>query len=558
MKVFFSKCRVLFSYAALFSLSINILQLSMPLYFMQVFDRVMLSRSDATLVFLTLAITGALIMMALFEWLRSRLLIRVGSALDVLLGKQVLNELIKASARKNVEVMNVTNLRDVALMRQFFAGTAIFALFDAPWVPVSFAIIFMFHWLLGIVALLGIGVLFFLGVLEERLARRALDEANEVSAESGRFVAYSMRNAEVIGALGMLGNMVGRWELLNDRMVTQQNLASTRSATVVALSKFTRYFLQVAMTATGVFLIIDENVTPGVMLASTLILSRAMAPVEMAIASWKSLIDARDAYNRLSKLLDRSQRHIEHLQLPDPQGLLSVEKLVLARDQQFILKGISFQPHIGDSIGIVGPSGAGKTSLARLLVGVWPPSSGVIRIDGADISQCDQEWLGRFIGYLPQSIELFPGTIGENIARMGDAQEHADEVIAAAMKAGAHEMILRLPHGYDTQIGDAGVMLSGGQVQRVALARALFNNPRLVVLDEPNSNLDSEGEDALLNAMRRLKQEGVTLLVITHKPSLLVDFDKVMVLREGIMEIFGPRQEVFARIVPQALPEAAV
>jgi len=561
MRAFIAKCRVLFGYAALFSFCINVLQLAMPLYFMQVFDRVMTSRSNSTLILLTLAVVGALVVMALFEWLRSRLLIRVGSVLDVLLGKVVLSELLKASARKTSDYVHSGSMRDVGVLRQFFAGTAVFAIFDAPWVPVSFAIIFMFNWLLGTIALIGVAVLFMLGVLEEKLARKALEEANEVGAIAHRFVAYSMRNAETVGALGMVGSVVGKWETLNGRMVQRQNLASTRAAGIVAISKFTRLFLQVMMMATGVFLIIDENVTPGVMLASTLILSRAMAPVEMAIASWKSLIDARDAYDRLSVLLGGAQKLSPHLRLPDPVGELSAEKLILARGQQYILKGISFNLAAGQSLGIVGPSGAGKSSLARLLVGAWPPSSGVIRLDGADISECEPDWLGKFMGYLPQDIELFPGTVADNIARLGDTLAHAEEVIEAAKKAGAHEMILRLPEGYDTPIGDSnGVMLSGGQVQRIALARALFNNPRLVVLDEPNSNLDSEGEDALLRAMRILKTEGVTVLVITHKPSLLVDFDKVMLLRDGAVEMFGPRQEVFNRLMPQqqAAPVRAV
>ena len=559
MRAFLSKCKMFFVYAGVFSLCLNVLMLASPIYIMQLFDRVFGSRSNETLLVLTLMALVAMVVMSLLEMVRSQLLVRIGAALDRILSPQVLEEVLRAAVRPSGE-SNPFALRDVNTLRTFVTGQGIKAFFDAPWAPIFVAIIFFFHPVLGGVALLGIGALFGLAILEEKVTRELVTESKNKSRRTSAFTDMSQRNAEVVYALGMISSVTARWQALNDEALGPQTRANHRSAQVLAASRFARMAIQVAMLAVAAYLVIDQHITPGVTIASTLILGRALAPVEMAIAGWKAMIEARGAYDRLTKTLEASEARATPMLLPAPEGRLSLDRVTFARNiANPILKGITFELEPGTSLGIIGPSAAGKSTLARVIMGIWKPFSGAVRLDGASISDWDHDQLTQYVGYLPQDVELFSATVAENIARLRDPAECTEEIIAAAKRAGVHDMILHLPEGYDTQIGSGIAVLSGGQRQRIALARALFGNPRLIVLDEPNSNLDSEGEAALMEAMQRMKEQGATLIVITHRPSILTGIDKILMLREGRAELFGPRQEVMARlartgVVPLAQP----
>ena len=534
-------------YAGLFSLAVNLLLLVPPLYMLQLFDRVISSRSEETLVMLTLAAGVALAMMALLDAVRARLFLGCGVALERKLGPRVLDALL-ARLNRTAGAVQAAGLRDVSTLRGFFVGAAVLALFDAPWLPIFLALIFLFHPLLGAVALGGAVAMILIAALNERLTRRPLERAQEEGRRAGHFVEAATRNAETVAALGMVPGVSRRWNALNDRMVAEQIEATTRGSSFSSLTKFARQVIQMLMLGAGAYLVITQRATPGVMLAATIVLGRALAPVEMLVASWRHLVEARSAWNRLAALLDDAPEANKPTELPAPEGELSAERAVyiLPDAPRPALQGVSFQLRPGESLGLIGPTAAGKSTLARLIVGVWRPNAGAIRLDGADVTAWPREQLARHIGYLPQSVELLPGTVAENIARLSEPDSEA--VVRAARRAHVHELIMRLPQGYDTQVGDAGNRLAPGQRQRVALARALYGDPRLVVLDEPNSDLDSEGEHALLQALQDLKRDRVTVVVIAHRPSLLASVDKLLVLKEGVAELFGPRAEVMARV----------
>ena len=545
MREFAGRFRQFFSYAALFSLLINLLMLVPALFMLQVFDRVVTSRSSETLVMLGMLAVAALLFMGFFDVLRSRLLARAGVSLEKLLGPRVLADLIRRSAGPG-QRDSVHGLRDVAALRGFLTGPGIVALLDAPWAPIYLVIIYFFHPLLGGIALAGTLVMLALAYANERLSRRPLEAMQLASRRAGRFADQSVGNAEVAAALGMVDNLARGWEALSRDGLALQLRVNGVASVLTSATRFMRQFLQIAMLAAGAWLVIDQLATPGVMIAGTILLGRALAPVESAIAGWKSLVDARSAYGRLDRMLDAEPEHQAATELPAPRGVLSVERIVFGfagRDRPTI-RQVSFEVAPGEALAIVGPTAAGKSTLARLLVGLWRPASGTVRLDGADIAAWPRARLGRYVGYLPQDVELFAGTVSENIARMGEIDSPA--VIAAAERANAHELILRLPQGYDTPIGEGGVCLSAGQRQRIALARALYGEPRLVVLDEPNSNLDTDGETALLEAVRRLRADGVTVVVVTHRPSLLNAVDDVILLRDGSVEKQGALAEVLA------------
>ena len=553
MRSLFKQFRPFFIYAGLFSFCINLLLLIPSLYMLQVFDRVIASRSNETLVMLTLAASAALVMMAALDLLRARLLAAAGVAMDAILGPRVLDRLLTDAA--NLRGAESTNgLRDVSLLRGFFTGNGIFALFDAPWLPFYVLIIFLFHPLLGVVALAGALLLVGLVALNEKMSHQRLEDLQSSSRKTTRYVDTSLRNAEVISALGMLPALTRRWVALNGEVEQLQLESSRLAAHMNGVTKFMRQFIQIAMLFAGAFLVIDQNVSGGVMMAATIILGRALAPVEMLIGGWRGMVDAHTAWLRLDTLLRHRNDPEDNTALPAPSGKIAAERLVFAVPgaEKAIIKGITFELNAGESLGLIGPSASGKSTLARLLLGVWQPHSGTVRLDGADIASWPRQRLGPYIGYLPQDVELFAGTVAENIARL--EQPEAESVIGAAQRANAHEMILRLPQGYDTQIGEGGAALSGGQRQRIGLARALYGTPRLVLLDEPNANLDGEGEAALLKAMAALKQSSATLIVVTHRPSLLADMDKLLVLRDGTLELFGPRTEVLTRLTRGTVP----
>jgi len=554
MREFVARFRPLFVYAAGFSFVINLLLLVPSLYMLQVFDRVISSRSPETLVLLTLATAFALFIMMLLEFVRARLLAAAGLAIEKSLGPTVLEGLLKSATRLG-GADYIHGLRDVAALRAFLAGPGIFSIFDSPWLPAYLAVIYLFHPLLGVTATIGAAILVGLAIANERLTRRPIEEMQAESRNAGRFIDAGLRNAEVVSALGIAGRVTQHWERRNDRVLNQQHRTSRVAGIVGGATKFFRQFLQIAMLGVGAYLVIAQNVTPGIMIAGTIILGRALAPVEQMIAGWKSLVEARAAYRRLQALLEREQSQaVSATDLPSPTGAIEVERLVFgARTaERPIIKGISFSVSPGEALAIIGPSASGKSTLARLLIGAWKALSGAVRLDGADISQWPRDRIGPFIGYLPQDVELFSGTVADNIARLGPAD--GDAVVNAAHRANAHEMILRLPQGYDTQIGEGGSALSAGQRQRIALARAVFGTPRLVVLDEPNANLDGEGELALVKTMQELKAEGVTQVLITHRPTLIGHADKVLVLQDGQIQYFGATSEVMKKLGKRRLP----
>ena len=538
-------------FAGLFSFAINLLLLASPLYMLQVFDRVLTSRSSETLVVLTLGVVIALVAMAALDVVRSYLLAALGRALDRILGPRLIDGLLGEAARLGTRE-HAHALRDVHALRTFLSGSGILALLDAPWLPIFLLVIALFHPLMGALAFVGAVAMLALAVANERLSREPFERAQEEGRRAARFVDAALRNAEVVRALGMLGGITHRWTALNERALGAQAEATHPGAALSGTSRFMRQFIQTAMLALGAYIVVDQQVSSGVMIAATILLGRALAPVEQLVSGWRGLVEARAAWRRLTKLLDERPAVAASTPLPAPEGELSVEKAVFGVRgmERPIVRGVSFALMAGETLGIVGPSASGKSTLARLIVGVWRPHSGVVRLDGADIGLWPRESLGPHIGYVPQDVELFAGTVSENIARMGEAD--AERVIRAAQRAHVHELILRLPKGYDTELGESAAALSAGQKQRVALARALYGEPRLVVLDEPNANLDLEGDQALRAALRALKEEGITVVIVAHHPSLLSTADKVLVLREGALDAFGPRDEILTRVVKRA------
>ncbi|MEM9878912.1 MAG: type I secretion system permease/ATPase [Pseudomonadota bacterium] len=536
----------IFGSVGLFSFCINLLMLVGPLYMLQIYDRVLSSGSLPTLVYLTLVAVGLIFTSALLELVRARVLVRLGLYFEDHLQDTLFSGLF--AARQHGADRSAQPLKDMDVLRTFLTGPGLITFFDAPWAPVFLAIIFVFHPVLGLIALGGALMLFTLAFVSEAMTRDLLLEASGANSAATRFTESALRNVEVVTALGMLPGLKQRWLRQHSKGLAAQAKASDRAGSLTAAAKFIRPCLQIAMLGSGAYLALLEHITPGVMIASSIIMGRALAPVEGAINSWRNFVLARAGFGRLSDFLALSEQDEKPLQLPAPVGQLTAEKLIAAPPgaSDPVIKGISFGLEAGKCLGIIGPSAAGKSTLARLLVGVWQPSKGAVRLDGADISHWDPIALGPHLGYLPQDVELFDGTVADNICRFGEADAQA--VIDAARAADVHDLILRLEKGYDTQIGAGGQALSGGQRQRIGLARALYGAPQLVVLDEPNSNLDSDGEEALRQALIGLKKRGATAIVIAHRPSVLSVVDVLMVLRGGMIEHFGPRTEVLPKV----------
>jgi len=545
MKSFIKQLRPYLLYGAFFSMFINILQLTFSVYMLQIYDRVLSSYSMPTLYVLTIAAVGALIVSAVLEFIRSRLLVRCGVALDQALSRDVLDEVLKNSAL-STPPQEQANLRDVNTLRNFFGGNAIFTLFDIPWTPLALALIYFLHPLLGLVATGGAVLLIIFAFINEKVSRKPLDAANIANGYSMKFVESARRNAQLVRSMGMLQGVTNRWSGFNDTVMKLQTQASRKAGLVQSMSGWLRQSMQVFIYAVGAWLTLEGRATAGVMIASSIIMGRALAPVQMGIGSWKLMIEARGAWKRLATTLGKKV-DVESMDLPDPTGELTVEHVSFAINNNFILRDINLALQPGESLGMIGPSGAGKSTLCRLLLGIWPAGGGAVRLDGADIYKWDQEKLGPFIGYLPQDVELFSGTVAENIARLNTVD--SDQVIQAARLSGVHDLILQFPQGYDTRIGDGGIVLSGGQRQRLGLARALYGEPKLIVLDEPNSNLDEDGERALLDSLPQLKANGTTVVIVSHKPSLLVGVDKILMLKAGQVAMFGPREIVFKKLL---------
>jgi ATP-binding cassette subfamily C protein EexD len=539
-----------FLYAALFSAAVNILMLVPSIYMLQVYDRVVASGSMSTLLMLTLIMMFLLSSMGGLEWVRSRVLVRASARLEQLLKDRVFNATFKQSLYTTSA--GTQPLSDLTGLRQFMTGPGLFAFFDAPWVPVYIMVMFLFHPIFGWMAIFGAVVLLCIAFINEKVTKQKLKEANEKATWVNNFANKNIRNAEVIESMGMLGNVRHMWASQGDEVQGLQTEASNLAGILTSFSKAFRVILQSLILGMGAYLAVKQEITPGLMIAGSLLLGRALAPIDQMVGAWTGFVNARSQYARLNSLLEKIPEQEEKMELPSPVGAISANAIVVAPPgtRTPVLTNINFELAAGETMGVIGPSAAGKSTLARALLGIWPTMNGSVRLDGADIFAWDRELLGPHIGYLPQDIELFDGSISDNISRFSGVD--ADKVVAAAQLAGVHEMILKLPQGYDTVIGGDGGMLSGGQRQRVGLARALYGNPKFIVLDEPNSNLDEQGDKALSQALDLLKGKGVTIVVIAHRPQILRKVDKILVLANGAMADFGPRDDVMAKYTQKA------
>lgn len=545
--------RSLFWVITLFSGVINLLTVVPAIYMMQVFDRVMASRNETTLLVLTVLALGLFLLSSVVEWIRGQVMIKMSVGIDLDLGERLFGAAFQKSLKEhNANPAQV--MSDLNALRQFLTGPALIALLDLPWMPIFLIVTALLHPWLGLFTLLGALILFALAIWNESATREGLEEANQMSVQSANYVNSTLQNAEVIQAMGMLGSLQKRWSGLQQRLIGAQTTASDKAARISTITRFVRTAWQSLAMGLAMLLILEGQITAGVMMAAGFLISKAMLPAEQAISSWKQLDNAKASYKRLSLLLEEFPRQVERMDLPAPSGAMKIERLVVVPPgaKRPALNGIDMQLNKGEVLAIIGPSASGKSSLARAMVGVWGASHGSIRLDGADISQWDAEALGPHIGYLPQDIELFDGTVAENISRFGATD--ANKVIEAATLAGIHQMVLRFPQGYDTALGPAGLGLSGGQKQRIALARALYDNPALLVLDEPNSNLDDAGEAALIAAIDALRQRGSTVVLVTHRPNVLAVVDKLLVLQDGTQKLFGQRDQVLKALLPGTAP----
>lgn len=542
------QCRHSFISAAIFSLFINLLMLVPVIYMLQLYDRVIPSGSKSTLIMLTLITMFLFVTMGGLEWVRSQILVKVSSRIETLLNERLYGIAFKQSLYTGGQKASSQPLDDLTSLRQFMTGNGLFAFFDAPWIPIYIAVMFLFHPWIGWMAVITACVLTAIAIINEKVTSGALAEANGVAMSNRARLNKNLVNAEVIESMGMLGSMRARWKTDNDKVLVIQASASSNAALLAALSKVLRIASQSLILGLGAYLAIEREISPGSMIAGSILLGRALAPIDQMIGGWKGFVAARGQFGRLNELLSTIPADKDTMSLPAPVGHLRAENAVVAPPgaKAAVLKNINFTVAAGSSVGIIGPSGAGKSTLARALLGIWPAASGKVRLDGADVFAWDREELGPHIGYLPQDVELFEGSISENIARFGDLDSKL--VVAASKAADVHEMILRLPEGYDTVIGAGGGTLSGGQRQRIGLARALYGQPVLVVLDEPNSNLDDVGEAALAKAILGLKQRQVTVIVITHRTSVLGAMEYLMVLKDGQIAAFDTRDKVLAQL----------
>ena len=539
----------------MFSLAINLLYLAGPLYMLQVYDRVISSASEVTLVMLTIALLLAFMALAGLDAVRARVLTRASIRLDHKIAARVMTAIIDRSASFGGARSQL--LRDFDTFRQFITGMGIHAIFDLPWAPIYIAVIFALHPALGAFALGCSILLILMALLNEWIVKPPLTESGEAASRNYSFTEMSLRNTEVVRAMGMTEGLLKRWGRDRNRMLERQVTASDRAATMQSLIRFLRLSMQSVILGLGAYLVIERLATVGAMFAASILLGRALQPVEQVVGSWRNLVSARGAFLRVRELLSANPLREAGLSLPRPTGRLLVEALTFVPplSNKPILRGVAFGIEPGEVLGVIGPSGAGKSTLARHIVGVLAPSAGAVRLDGSDVSVWARTTLGQHLGYLPQDIELFADTIAANISRFQEGEDK--EAILAAQMAGVHDMIVRLPNGYDTQVGEGGAILSGGYRQRIGLARAVYGNPSLVVLDEPSSNLDADGDAALTDCIMQLKQRGTTVVIISHRPSTIGVVDKILVLRDGVAEMFGPRAEVMSRLT-RAVPVHAV
>ena len=548
-------CRTSFVVVGLFSLVINAMMLAMPIYMLQVYDRVLTTGRIETLIMLSVMAATALVIMGALDVLHSTVMTRLGRWINARLAPVFLT--LSVRGRLLGDEAGAQPLRDLSVLQNFVGGSGLTFLFDTPMVPLFVALCWLLHPDIGVLALGAAVLLFSLSIINDRLTRKPLLEANVGQIRAVAQAEAAIRNAEVVRAMGMLPAMIERWRSIHERTLEATQTASEWSGVIVGITKATRLLVQIAVLGLGALLVIKTSLTAGSMIACSILIGRALAPVEQAVTAWKVFIAARIAYSRLKSRLLTLPPEAQRTRLPAPCGRLTIEAVsfVPSGGSNAVLRQVSFAVEPGEAVAVVGPSAAGKSTLCRLLVGLVQPTSGEVRLDGAELGHWDLDQLGRFIGYLPQDVELFAGTVRDNIARMGKGSD--DDVVEAAQLAHAHDMILRLAEGYDTQIGDAGAKLSGGQRQRIGLARVVYGDPRLIVLDEPNANLDQAGEAALAGAVDELKRHGAAMVIVGHRPSTLAHADKILVLKDGRAELFGPRDEVLPRLRKATVATAA-
>ncbi|OQW53619.1 MAG: type I secretion protein [Proteobacteria bacterium SG_bin9] len=553
-----AQCRSAFIAIAGFSALLNILALTGSMFMMEVYDRVLPSRSVPTLIGLLVLAMTLYIFQGLMDALRGRLLVRVGLRIDQIMSHRLFSTVTRLPTQAPKRAASIQPLRDLDVVRSYLSGPGPTAFFDLPWVPFYLAICFAFHVWIGVTVLAGALILVSLTLLSEVLARRSTQDSNRIGNERARLSETSRRNAEALSALGMTGWMGRRWQALNTEYLGGQTQSSDLAANLSAIGRSFRMMLQSGVLAVGAYLVINQQASAGVIIASSILSARAIGPVDLAISHWRSFVGARQARERLNRLLELLPARREPTALPRPNRGLNVDSLSAAPPDvpRAVVQDLTFALKAGNGLGVIGPSASGKSSLARVLVGLWPPARGSVRLDGATLDQWMPDDLGRHVGYLPQDVELIEGTVAENVSRF-DPEATPDGIIAAAKAAGVHDMVLALPQGYDTPIGEQGSALSAGQQQRIALARALYGDPFLVVLDEPNSNLDVEGDEALTQAILGVRARGGVVIVVAHRPSALAGVDQVLALAGGRQQAFGPKDEVLAKVLRRDQPAPA-
>jgi PrtD family type I secretion system ABC transporter len=550
-------CRAAFIGLGIMSCMINLLYLTGSIFMLEVYDRVLPSRSVPTLVGLVVLVAVLYIAQGVLDLLRGRILGRIGTSLDEAINARVFETVVRLPLLVGSRNEGLQPLRDLDNVRSFLGSMGPGAFFDLPWLPFYLAICFTFHWLLGVTALVGAVILVTLTLITEFMSRGPAKEAMGLAARRNDLAATSRRNAEVLVAMGMSGRLNKRWGEANEEYLAGNQRASDVTGGLGAVAKVLRMMLQSSVLAAGAYLVIHQEATGGIIIAGSILSARALAPVDLAIAHWKGFVAARQSWHRLNRLLQQIPAANTQTLLQAPSKQLSAEAVTMVApgDQRVIVQDVTFVLETGSGVGIIGPSGSGKSSLVRALVGVWMPARGKVRLDGAALDQWSSDVLGRYVGYLPQDVELFAGSVAQNICRF-DPEAKSEAIIAAAKEAGVHEMIIKMREGYDTQIGEQGTALSAGQAQRVALARALYGNPFLIVLDEPNSNLDSEGDEALTRAVRAARERGAIVVVVAHRPIGIEGVDQLMVLRDGRMQAFGPKEQVLGQVLQRVAPPA--
>ncbi len=543
-------CRSAFLGVGAMSCIINLLYLTGSIFMLEVYDRVLPSRSVPTLIGLIVLAGGLYIAQGILDLIRGRILGRIGTALDEALNARVFETVVRLPLMIGGRNEGLQPLRDLDNIRSFLGGMGPSAFFDLPWLPLYLAICFAFHVMIGITALVGAIILVTLTLITEYLSRQPAREAMSLGTRRNDLAAAGRRNAEVLVAMGMAGRLARRWSEANEKYLAGNQRASDVVGGLGAIAKVLRMMLQSAVLAVGAYLVIHQEATAGIIIAGSILSARALAPVDLAIAHWKSFVAARQSWHRLNKLLEQMPVRLAPTLLLSPTARLSVEGVGIAApgDQKVIVNDITFALAAGSGLGVIGPSGSGKSSLVRALVGVWQPFRGKVRLDGAALDQWSSETLGRYLGYLPQDVELFAGTVAQNICRF-DPDAPSESIIAAAKEAGVHDMIVKMRDGYNTEVGEQGTALSAGQAQRVALARALYGEPFLIVLDEPNSNLDSEGDEALTRAVRAARERGAIVVVVAHRPIGIEGVDQILVLKDGRMQAFGAKEQVLAQVL---------